>query len=238
MVKTVHTSVRMKALSLSLFVCAVLIVALLGLFPSCAWAETTPEFTLSVFQKLNYSAGESGLITSWDYELTAQTEGAPLPEGAQGSVFFWQMRGSDERTWKLSAPAAGQEYRYEMRQVAPASLPSVYTPDAHVYDVRVITGTDGSITVLCYLADTKVADPGWTVSYERPQEPGKHPGGFVSKIMSLLPKTGDLSQMGLIAAGMMALAGSGLMCVRKGVVGATHVDGEDASQKDIHDVEE
>lgn len=167
-----------------------------------AHPETTRTATLEVWQRASASLAERQAIVS--YELVAERADAPMPAGAAGTAWTWQMRGNDSASIVL--PCSGAKagtYRYSLRQVSGNQGGLVY--DGRTFALELyLSGTDADpVCIVRDASGSKTSDIGWTVSEKpsAPQDSDTH--GPLEKIWGLLPKTGDTSALLLL---LMALA--------------------------------
>ena len=166
-----------------------------------------------VWQKLSTDQ-ESGVDKTFEYQLEALTDGAPMPEGSQGGVYSWTMTRDERRTLTIplvEAPTDVYEYRMYQRVV---EKKDGYTYDATVYRMRLHPSYDvsGNPTGVLFVYDeageVKEPDPGWTVMYVAPQpdpdpQPDPAPTDPVSKARQTaasLAKTVDALDVAVFAA--------------------------------------
>lgn len=164
--------------------------------------ETARTATLEVWQRASASLAERQTIVS--YELVAESADAPMPAGAVGTAWTWQMRGNDSASIVLPCSSAkAGTYRYSLRQVSGNQGGLVY--DGRTFALELYLSGTGADPV-CIVRDasgSKTSDIGWTVS-EKPSAPqDSDTRGPLEKIWGLLPKTGDASALLLL---IMALA--------------------------------
>lgn len=203
---------------------ALVVLALLVLCPR-AYATAPPAasppaasppaetFEIAVFQTIEAPALSSGAIQTWNYVLEGTRSDCPLPDGALDGRYRWQMTGDERLALVIAAPSGPGVYSYRMHQEHPDPVPAGHTLDSRVYAVDLYVWGDGSpYTLVCSVeGEGKVADPGWTIGFlpSASAKPATAGGaaGAAGPFATLFPKTGDVSMLVIIAAGVCALAG-------------------------------
>lgn len=168
-------------------------------------SETARAATFEVWQRTSAPLAEREIAVS--YELAAEDAAAPMPDGAAGSTWTWQMRGND--SVKIAFPRSGTQagtYRYTLRQVSGNQRGLIY--DSQVFSIELFVPSGGSgADPICIVRDangSKTSDVGWTVSETSGTPQGGGRKSPLDKIWGLLPKTGDTSAILLLALMLLA----------------------------------
>lgn len=245
MTNTTHTMARKRAAAcgMSAILCAVLVAAFFSMavvgrayadesgaaFATPAFAADeasrlggSKAFEVTVFQRIDAPAAQSGAIDTWSYVFEAVDAASPMPEGSEGGRYAWRMTGDVRMSFSIGPAAKPGVYRYRMWQEHPASVPPGYTLDGRVYEVSAYAADDGTIYAAVCSAQgdaAKTADPGWTVSFEAPETApsatSRPSGAFWRGLLSRLPKTGDISMVAIAAAGVLAVAGIAIVVLAR-----------------------
>lgn len=116
-----------------------------------------------------FETSDTTVAGEFEYCFEAETEGAPMPEGAEGQKYCFTMTGNETNVMQLRASASAPAVsKYTLRLVSP--LPEGYTllsPDAYHYEVYAHPG-DGYI-ILAFndgAPRIKEEDPAFTVAYK------------------------------------------------------------------------
>lgn len=245
MTNTTHTMARKRAAAcgMSAILCAVLVAAFFSMavagrayadesgaaFATPAFAadeasrlDGSKAFEVTVFQRIDAPAAQSGAIDTWSYVFEAVDAASPMPEGSEGGRYAWRMTGDVRMSFSIGPAAKPGVYRYRMWQEHPASVSPGYTLDGRVYEVSAYAADDGTIYAAVCSAQgdaAKTADPGWTVSFEAPETApsatSRPSGAFWQGLLSRLPKTGDISMVAIAAAGVLAVAGIAIVVLAR-----------------------
>lgn len=163
--------------------------------------EMARAASLDVWQRASAPLSERRVTVS--YELVAERAEAPMPAGATGTTWTWQMRGDDSTTIVFPCSDAEQgTYRYALRQVADSQRGIIYDSRTFALELYVFSTGADPVCIVRDASGSKISDIGWTVS-EQPSAPQGNPHTSpLDKIWGLLPKTGDASALLLVLAAL------------------------------------
>lgn len=126
----------------------------------------------------DFVSSYTGVARTFEYRLVPLDEANPMPQNSENGVYAWTFEG-DDTGWvnidfsDVVVTEGEKVFYYAACQNIPEPQPW-YTYDDRVYyvDVHVLANGQGVIANVreSSIFGDKVDDPGWTVTYEKPNE--------------------------------------------------------------------